>query len=140
MPEGKIPHGNTDSKCIMITWQKSQNWSKNPQLQWDVLIYISYQEVENMLVHKLFETVNKTFIWNIYRRVWPKKMNTFKSHANIIENVLRSYVQLWVIRNIHNLPDRRKVPILTWKDWVRAVTAQCSRGTTPTWFFWTAPL
>lgn len=31
--------------------------------------------------------------------------------------------------NIHNLPDMRKVPILTWKEWDTEVTTQCSRGT-----------
>lgn len=31
--------------------------------------------------------------------------------------------------NIHNVPDMRKVPVLTWKEWVTEVTTQCSRET-----------
>lgn len=34
----------------------------------------------------------------------------------------------------------RQVPILTWKDWLRAVTAHAAEEQIPTWLFLTAPL
>ena len=43
------------------------------------------------------------------------------------KNTLNNYLQLQVIGNTHNLPDRRKVLLLTGKQWVKNGTAQCTK-------------
>ena len=60
--------------------------------------------------------------------------------SNIIENSLREYIQLQVTGNTHALPDLRKVIVLTWDNWLKAASAQCSRETNFDVLLFTAPL
>lgn len=43
---------------------------------------------------------------------------------NTIKNTLKVYVQLQVTGNTHSLPDRRKVILLTGKQWIKNGIAQ----------------
>ena len=49
--------------------------------------------------------------------------------SNITKNVLSKYIQPHVTGNKHTLPNVRKVILLTWKNRVKAATAQCSTET-----------
>ena len=51
---------------------------------------------------------------------WAQKIKYNK------KNTLKNYVQLQVTGNTHSLPDRRKVLLLTGKQWVKNGTAQCT--------------
>lgn len=61
---------------------------------------------------------------------FEKKTTHTSNHvsSNVIINILKEYIQLQVT-NTQGLPHRRKVLLLTWKEWVKAASVQCSTET-----------
>ena len=74
-------------------------------------------------------TYSSILAWKI---PWPEEPGRLQSMGSKKKkekkkNTLNNYLQLQVIGNTHNLPDRRKVLLLTGKQWVKNGTAQCTK-------------
>ena len=68
----------------------------------------------------IFEMSTKIVVSQKNSYFWAQKIKYNKKKKKTLKN----YVQLQVTGNTHSLPDRRKVLLLTGKQWVKNGTAQ----------------